>query len=134
MVAYIAGRISVQHLPVGRPRAAELLIKVWPMRVRGSKYGAKKVGKYASKREAVRAHDLALLQKIGEISELREQVKFELIPKQDGERAVTYTVDFAYKDASGQMVYEDSKGMRTQQYILRRKLMLWVHGIRIKEV
>src|ERR1700744_4155186 len=56
-----------------------------------SKYFAKRSGKYASKRESNRAAELQLLEKIGEISDLEEQVKFELIPKQDGERAVTYT-------------------------------------------
>ena len=61
-------------------------------------------------------------------------MKYELIPKQEGERAVTYTADFVYLDRDGRQVVEDSKGMRTQQYVIRRKLMLWVHGIRVKEV
>jgi hypothetical protein len=78
--------------------------------------------------------DLALLQKVGEISDLQEQVKFELIPKQDGERAVTYTADFVYRDKDGKLVVEDSKGFRTQQYIIRRKLMLFRHGIKVQEV
>lgn len=104
------------------------------MPIRRSKYGAKRTGKYASKREASRAHDLRMLERLGEISELREQVKYELVPKQEGERAVTYTADFVYLDRNGQVVVEDSKGMKTQQYVIRRKLMLWIHGIRIREV
>lgn len=97
-----------------------------------SKYHAKRSGKYASKREANRATELYLLQQIGDISDLEEQVKFVLVPKQDGERAVTYTADFRYKE-NGKTVIEDSKGMKTQQYIIRRKLMLFVHGIKVRE-
>jgi len=97
-----------------------------------SKYHSIRTGKHASRKEARRAQELALLEKIGEISDLEEQVKFELIPKQDGERAVTYTADFRYKEA-GQVVVEDSKGMKTQQYVIRRKLMQFIHGIKIRE-
>lgn len=97
-----------------------------------SKYHSKASGKYASRREEKRAQELALMQVCGFISDLEEQVKFELIPKQEGERACTYTADFRYKEA-GRIVVEDSKGMKTQQYVIRRKLMLHVHGIKIKE-
>lgn len=97
-----------------------------------SKYGAKRSGIYASKREARRASDLSLMQQCGLISDLEEQVKFELVPKQPGERAVTYTADFRYKE-NGEIVVEDSKGMKTQQYIIRRKLMLFIHKIKVRE-
>jgi hypothetical protein len=99
---------------------------------RVSKYHSKRSGAYASKREANRAGELLLLQKIGEISDLEEQVKYELIPKQDGERAVTYTADFRYRQ-DGELIVEDSKGMKTQQYIIRRKLMLFMHKIKVRE-
>lgn len=99
-----------------------------------SKYRAIREGKYASRREARRAAELALLVLANEITELREQVKFELIPKQPGERAVTYTADFVYRNKEGQIVVEDVKGMKTQQYIIRRKLMLFRHGIKVEEV
>lgn len=97
-----------------------------------SKYGNIRAGRHASKRERSRFHELVFLQTIGQISELEEQVKYTLVPKQDGERAVTYTADFRYKK-DGQVIVEDSKGMRTQQYIIRRKLMLHVHGIKVLE-
>ena len=97
-----------------------------------SKYHAKRSGAFASKREANRAGDLELQQKLGLISDLEYQVKFELVPKQDGERAVTYTADFRYKE-NGEVVVDDSKGMKTQQYVIRRKLMLWVHKIKVRE-
>jgi len=99
-----------------------------------SKYRSIQSGRHASKREATRAQELALLEKIGEISELKEQVKYTLIPKQEGERAVTYTADFVYRDKGGAEVVEDSKGFKTQQYVIRRKLMLFVHGIKVREV
>lgn len=97
-----------------------------------SKYGAIKSGKHASTRESKRSQELVLMQHYGLISELEEQVKFELIPKQEGERALIYTADFRYKE-NGKTIVEDSKGFQTQQYIIRRKLMLFIHGIKIRE-
>ena len=65
-------------------------------------------------------------------------MRFELIPSQyrDGrcvERAAHYIADFVYME-DGKKVVEDTKGFRTKDYILKRKLMLMVHNIRIKEV
>lgn len=89
----------------------------------------------ASRRETRRAEELYLLQKLGEITDLEEQVKYELIPKQEGERAVTYTLDFRYFDKRDKKWHhEDSKGFKTQQYVIRRKLMLWIHKIKVEEV
>lgn len=76
----------------------------------------------------------------GLISDLREQVRYLLVPSQrldDGtlERPVHYVADFVYTDnETGRTVVEDTKGVRTKEYIIKRKLMLYVHGIRIKEV
>ena len=50
------------------------------------------------------------------------------------ERAVNYIADFTYNDENGLRVVEDAKGMKTKEYIIKRKLMLHIHGIRIKEV
>ena len=74
----------------------------------------------------------------GEISDLRRQVPYELIPKQRGryriERPISYIADFVYRDAeTGETVVEDLKGFRTPEYRIKRKLMLWVHGISIFE-
>ncbi len=103
---------------------------------RRSKYGNTITDGYHSKREAGRANYLRTLVQIGEITDLREQVKFEVIPKQDGERAAHYVCDFAYRDASGELVIEDVKSpaTKTAAYILKRKLLLYVHGIRVREV
>lgn len=120
---------------------------------KSSKYGAKKVEYngmvFDSKRECRRYQELEILQIIGEISELRTQVKFVLIPaqrepdtvgKRGGiikgnliEREVSYIADFVYIE-NGKTVVEDAKGMRTPEYILKRKMMLYFYGIRIKEV
>ena len=90
---------------------------------------------FASKREAAKAAELQVWQKIGAISELEFQVKYELIPKQEGESALSYVADFRYRDSKdGQIHVLDSKGMRTDVYTIKRKLMRWVHGIIIEEV
>ena len=105
-----------------------------------SKYHAEKCNGYDSKKEYYRAQQLKLWLKAGVISELREQVVFLLIPSQinsEGieEMPVRYKADFVYIDnATGQMVVEDTKGFRTPEYIIKRKLMLQVHGITIKEI
>lgn len=95
--------------------------------------------KFDSRREARRYQELQLLLRAGEITQLQLQKKYALIPAQKKpsggtERACTYTADFAYKDKTGREIVEDSKGMKTQQYIIRRKLMLYVYGIEVKEV
>ena len=88
-----------------------------------------------SKKEALRWMELQMLQRAGEISELRRQVSFELIPKQVGERACNYIADFVYVDnKTNRTVVEDAKGVRTDVYKIKKKLMLWRYDIRIKEV
>ena len=108
---------------------------------------------FDSKKEANRYRELKLLEKAGEISDLRRQVKFELIPAQYetkdewvsptrvrqrvvcAEKAVTYYADFVYRDVrTEETVVEDAKGVKTEAYKIKKKLMLWVHGIKIREV
>lgn len=104
-----------------------------------NKYYNIQSGGYDSRKEHRRANELRLLQRAGLISDLQEQVAFELIPSQRGddgkvvERACVYVADFVYKDKDGRQVVEDTKGVRTDAYIIKRKLMLWVHGIRVVE-
>lgn len=102
-----------------------------------SKYGNRKIKApdgevFDSVKEFHRWGVLKLLQRAGKISDLKRQVKYELIPKQDGERACYYVADFVYQE-DGKLVVEDTKGFKTDAYKMKRKLMLWVHGIRIKE-
>lgn len=78
------------------------------------------------------------MQKLGKIHDLREQRPWPLIPAQKLggkviERACCYVSDFDYVGPDGGRVVEDCKGVRTPAYIIKRKLMLWVHGVRIKE-
>lgn len=107
-----------------------------------SKYKSRKVVvdgiEFDSQKEARRFRELRLLERAGKITGLERQAKFELIPAQriDGkvvERACTYIADFVYFE-DGQMVVEDTKGFKTKDYIIKRKLMLYLQRIRIKEV
>lgn len=90
-----------------------------------------------SQKEARRWMELQLLQRAGEIEGLERQVTFELIPRQDGERACHYVADFVYTDKkTGEKVVEDVKSEATRKdkaYIIKRKLMLYLKGIKISE-
>lgn len=108
-----------------------------------SKYGNKKTMVdgivFDSKREADRYRELKLLERAGEINDLRLQVPFTLLPgfTVDGERfrPVTYVADFVYFDLMKQrMVVEDAKGYRTREYNIKKKLFAYSQGMTIKEV
>ena len=117
---------------------------------------------FDSTKEYKRWCELNLLLRAGKITDLERQVKFELIPAQKRvvqtgeqykrndfargiskgdpktkevcfEKPCVYIADFVYRD-NGTQVVEDTKGFRTEAYIIKRKLMLHIHGIRIKEV
>lgn len=93
---------------------------------------------FDSQREAKRYQELLYLLRMGLISDLRLQVPFELLPSQKRggkvvERPVKYIADFVYKE-NGEEVVEDAKGVRSKEYVLKRKLMLWQYGIQIREV
>lgn len=114
---------------------------------------------FDSKSEFTRWCELRLLERAGRISGLRRQVKYELIPSQREEstevykagpqkglpkpgavieKACFYVADFEYCDADGKLVVEDTKGCKKgaayDLFVVKRKLMLWVHGIKVKEV
>ena len=117
---------------------------------------------FASKKEANRYTELKLLEKTGKIKDLELQKPYELIPAQyeesteiytkgahkgkpkpgrQIERAVIYVADFVYTDcATGKQVVEDIKGYTASngaayaKFIIKRKLMLWRYGIKIKEI
>lgn len=117
-----------------------------------SKYHSKKVVldgvKFDSVKEARRFQELLMMQRAGLISSLQRQVEFELIPTQRepdkvGKRGGTikgkvieqkcaYIADFVYVE-NGKTVVEDVKGFRTAEYKIKRKLMLFVHKIKIRE-
>lgn len=98
--------------------------------------------KFDSQHEAGRYCELKLMQRAGKINNLQCQVPFELIPPQyidlNGkhklvERACSYVADFTYYDGE-KLIVEDAKGMRVEPYITKRKLMLYLKGIRVVEV
>lgn len=102
-----------------------------------NKYGARKLTapdgqKFDSVKEYHRWGCLRLLERAGKIKDLKRQVSFELIPKQNGERACNYIADFTYYE-DGKLVVEDCKGFKTDVYRIKKKMMLWEYGIRIKE-
>lgn len=96
---------------------------------------------YDSQKEYSRHNELKLLERAGVISDLERQVKYTLIPTQriDGkvvEREVSYIADFRYQQ-DGETVVEDVKSPITRKeplYICKRKMMLYFHGIRIKQM
>lgn len=106
---------------------------------------------FDSRKEARRYEELAIRQRAGEIENLRLQVKYVLIPaqyepdtvgKRGGvkrgkliERECSYVADFVYEE-NGETVVEDVKSpiTRTPVYKVKKKLLLYVHGIRIVEV
>lgn len=95
--------------------------------------------RFDSRAELKRWIALQALQRVGEISMLTRHVPFVLIPKQTRpsggrERECAYVADFVYVDRRGQRVVEDVKGASTPEYRLKRKLLLHVHGIEIREV
>lgn len=121
-----------------------------------NKYHSRKISRdgltFDSLKEYRRYCELALLEKAGQITGLKLQVPFELLPAQyetferygkkgqrlkDGsrciEKAVIYRADFVYTE-NGKTIVEDTKGFKTKDYILKRKMLLYFHGIKIKEV
>ena len=111
--------------------------------------------KWDSAHELQRYEELLILQKAGEISELETQVKFQLIPNQYAEsteiykrgprkgqckpgklleKECSYYADFRYVDANGTVHIEDAKGMKLPEYIIKRKMMLYLLGITVEEV
>lgn len=114
-----------------------------------NKYGNKQIiidgEKFDSMKEYKRWCELRLMQRTGMIKNLERQVKYVLIPAQykNGkcvERECAYFADFVYKDKSGNEVVEDVKGYRDPnsagyaKFVIKRKMMLYFHGIRISEV
>lgn len=110
-----------------------------------NKYGNQKITIDGITRDSLaesnRLEQLKILERVGAIKNLQFQVPFMLIEKQQGEnrneRAVKYIADFVYDeqqaDGSYKHIVEDCKGKKTKDYIIKRKLMLFVHGISIKE-
>ncbi len=112
-----------------------------------------------SKKEARRCNELTILERAGEIRELRQQVKYILIPSQHEnsteiykrgvnkgqpkagkviEKECSYYADFDYYTRTGEHVVEDTKGCKTgagyHVFAIKRKLMLYLYDIKIREI
>lgn len=112
-----------------------------------SKYKNKKIktpdGTFDSKKEFRRWQELKLMEAEGKIKNLKRQVEFDLIPAQKNEigkvieRKCSYKADFVY-EFMDEMVVEDVKGFKGGAgygvFVIKRKLMLWIHKIKVVEV
>lgn len=106
-----------------------------------NKYGNKKTQykgiSFDSKKECEYFIYLESLEAQGEISELQRQVRFELQPafKHNGKtiRSINYVADFTFKDKDGQLHIVDTKGIKTEAYKLKKKMMQF-KGYDIEEV
>lgn len=113
---------------------------VTALAARGSKYHAKKTVvdgiEFDSAKEAKRYTRLRDMQEAGEIQNLRLQVPFELLPSFECDgvkyRGMKYIADFVYY-RDGKQVVEDTKGWKTQEYRLKKKLMAYINHINIEE-
>lgn len=98
---------------------------------------------FDSRKEGQRWKELKVLESSGEIEKLERQVKFQLLPRQTGsdgkvlERKVEYVADFVYI-RDGKVIVEDVKGYRGggayEVFKLKKKMMLYFFGIRVKEI
>ena len=91
--------------------------------------------KFHSKKEADRFVELTLMEKAQAIQDLKTQVKFPLVPKDELGREVVYVADFTYYD-QGVLVVEDVKSPITKKnpvYRLKRRLLFNKYKIKIKE-
>lgn len=88
--------------------------------------------RFASQAEARRYDELKLMEYAGEIRELRVHPAYPI--EINGERVCQYVADFDYLTRDGRLTVEDVKGVRTEAYRLKRKLMKAVHGIDVREV
>lgn len=86
---------------------------------------------FDSKKEAARWGELRMLSAGGQITGLLRQVEYPLVV--EGQLITTYRADFRYVDASGETVVEDTKGVLTPVYRLKKKLMAAIYGIAIRE-
>lgn len=102
----------------------------------GSKYHAQRETihgwTFHSRREAKRYSDLLLLGQAGDVRELELQPRFPIVV--NGVKVGTYIADFRYQDRTRGDVIEDVKGFKTTTYVLKKKLVEALYGVRIMEV
>lgn len=109
-----------------------------------NKYGNRKTDGFDSAKEARFAKKLEMLRHAKDhtqrVADIERQVRYTLIPAQRGddgkvaERKCDYIADFRVTYADGRQEVIDVKGYKTADYIIKRKLMRYVHGITVREV
>jgi hypothetical protein len=87
--------------------------------------------RFASRREGRRWSELRLLERAGQISDLKRQVTFPL--DVNGKPVCRYVADATYRE-NGALVVEDAKGFRTPEYKIKARLFEAIHGFPIREV
>lgn len=145
--------MGIDIFRLGKDAQAQIMAKMAVQEVKKrSKYGNRKVVrdgiKFDSEREAARFTELKVLRAMGRIRDLRLQVNFTLVEGYktiEGKRIkpMVYRADFVYEratepDCNGTVHWlreiEDVKGMKTKDYLLKKKLMQDKYGITIREV
>ena len=126
------------HMMINYPDGYKPISKQTTLRgAKKSKYRAVKTEidgiVFDSKHEAARYQELRLLERAGEINNLRLQVPYILIDKSKYGRSIKYVADFVY-ERNGLVVVEDAKGVRTPVYRLKKRMLAEKYGIKIEEV
>ncbi len=83
---------------------------------------------FSSKKEAKRYEELKLLQSAGEVLFFLDQVPFRL------PGGVKYRCDFLVFWADGTCTIEDVKGMKTDMYNTKKKILEALYPVEIKEI
>lgn len=86
--------------------------------------------RFASQKEAKRYGELKLLQMAGKISDLKLQVPYSI--DINGVHVCKYIADFVFVE-NGEQTIEDTKGVKTDVYRIKRLLMWAVNGLEIVE-
>lgn len=130
-------------LPFGGRRSLRDVAEAAFRKTGGQQEGAPAKSKYNNRKTVVdgitfdsewegeRYSELRLLEKAGHITDLRLQVPYDLAV--NGIKVCRYVADFVYVEY-GQETVEDAKGMLTDVYRIKRKLMKAIYGIEIREV
>jgi hypothetical protein len=83
---------------------------------------------FASKKESKRYIMLNLLQKSGEVLFYLRQVPMHL------PGGVKYVCDFVVFWSSGEVTFEDVKGLKTPLYVAKKKMIEDIYPIKIQEI
>lgn len=131
------GRSATKSPPTKSLRLGDVMSgafqKAWKQQRRPQKYGAVAVitddGRFDSKAELRRWCDLKLLERAGQITNLERQVRFPIAV--NGVHVCDYIADFVFFE-NGARVVEDKKGVQTDTFRLKAKLMKALYNIEVR--